>query len=563
MGRSKFPGKPAKHVNRKRINVLPPPTSLNAVVGYNNTVTSETDEETKQVNNSSLFTPFDCQTFAYRVRVKRLCFPQVSVHKENDSNVTSVPNTSVTTETRIQRRIPRRKRAAKSIANRPATKKNLVAARTIKNVKNNHSKIPVRKSVRGFATGRTLTTRKQSLVSKESNNLVGKFVLPTRSVHSSRVIKPNKRFINMELSDPRTVKKRVICKRHVIKGDDDKPKNMKIKEGEKESGKNPAEESSSVQAPCSNSRIVLRQARLQLHTQTPSPEGPFSSSSSATTSPPGTVTCGVCGAVRFYRFVKQARKFKIYSCESCRKFISKMIKRQSCAKNMSNVSTLVCHKGQGMCHVPPIVRSQQWKLIRCAYKARCPACWLKMCLRSFHMPMTLKNSLAQLLPKNMQGPELLFNSSLPLLSWQGSVDNKLTEPPIDNPDQQRCTRLKSSAKIAEKPQPTSEIKRQKIDLKGPRVKHVCRSASIVLGQPLATFPADVEKKDVSEAKLETKTQEVKAALESPVENISLASSDSSLDAFVAETSKHLRREKEKYQKQSVASMEVINNFVCH
>lgn len=31
-------------------------------------------------------------------------------------------------------------------------------------------------------------------------------------------------------------------------------------------------------------------------------------------------------------------------------------------------------------------------------------------------------------------------------------------------------------------------KRQRIDLKGPRVKHVCRSAQIVLGQPLATFP---------------------------------------------------------------------------
>lgn len=31
--------------------------------------------------------------------------------------------------------------------------------------------------------------------------------------------------------------------------------------------------------------------------------------------------------------------------------------------------------------------------------------------------------------------------------------------------------------------------RQKLTLKGPRVKHVCRSASIVLGQPLATFPS--------------------------------------------------------------------------
>lgn len=33
-------------------------------------------------------------------------------------------------------------------------------------------------------------------------------------------------------------------------------------------------------------------------------------------------------------------------------------------------------------------------------------------------------------------------------------------------------------------------RRQIIDLKGPRVKHVCRSASIVLGQPLATFPSE-------------------------------------------------------------------------
>lgn len=37
---------------------------------------------------------------------------------------------------------------------------------------------------------------------------------------------------------------------------------------------------------------------------------------------------------------------------------------------------------------------------------------------------------------------------------------------------------------------TDNAKRQKIDLKGPRVKHVCRSASIVLGQPLATFPME-------------------------------------------------------------------------
>jgi len=61
---------------------------------------------------------------------------------------------------------------------------------------------------------------------------------------------------------------------------------------------------------------------------------------------PGTVVCGVCGAVRFYRFVKQARKFGIFSCESCRKFISKMMKRQSCSKG-GNLPVLECHKGAG------------------------------------------------------------------------------------------------------------------------------------------------------------------------------------------------------------------------
>lgn len=31
----------------------------------------------------------------------------------------------------------------------------------------------------------------------------------------------------------------------------------------------------------------------------------------------------------------------------------------------------------------------------------------------------------------------------------------------------------------------------KINIKGPRVKHVCRSASLVLGQPLATFTGNL------------------------------------------------------------------------
>lgn len=62
--------------------------------------------------------------------------------------------------------------------------------------------------------------------------------------------------------------------------------------------------------------------------------------------PPTTVTCGVCGAVRFYRFVKQARKFGIYSCESCRKFISKMLKKEKVSQRSGPV-VMQCLKGEG------------------------------------------------------------------------------------------------------------------------------------------------------------------------------------------------------------------------
>lgn len=41
---------------------------------------------------------------------------------------------------------------------------------------------------------------------------------------------------------------------------------------------------------------------------------------------PGNIVCGICGAVRFYAFILQAKKFGTFSCEPCRKFISKCIK---------------------------------------------------------------------------------------------------------------------------------------------------------------------------------------------------------------------------------------------
>jgi hypothetical protein len=51
-------------------------------------------------------------------------------------------------------------------------------------------------------------------------------------------------------------------------------------------------------------------------------------------------------------------------------------------------------------------------------------------------------------------------------------------------------RKKNGQKCNSKIPGSDATHRQRLDLKGPRVKHVCRSASIVLGQPQATFPLD-------------------------------------------------------------------------
>lgn len=57
----------------------------------------------------------------------------------------------------------------------------------------------------------------------------------------------------------------------------------------------------------------------------------------------------------------------------------------------------------------------------------------------------------------------------------------------------RLARVKVRKKDKNESKQPEDPKRQKVELKGPRVKHVCRSASIVLGQPIATFPVQEEK----------------------------------------------------------------------
>ena len=223
-----------------------------------------------------------------------------------------------------------------------------------------------------------------------------------------------------------------------------------------------------------------------------------------------------------------------------------MIKRQACAKSINSIlPSLQCHKGDGLCLVPPVVRSQQWNLMRCVYKARCPACWLKMCLKCYNIPTALRSGLNAMLPPLMRDPlsislslglednELqnqkllgcnmgwpaedsleknLFKSAMcwnnmelgQKSNYQGTIGGTLTRKTdkFDNPTlvlpskkRKKENRIKVRKKIKNPTVlPTTFNKsqapsRQRLELKGPRVKHVCRSASVALGQPIATFPS--------------------------------------------------------------------------
>ncbi|XP_052744224.1 histone-lysine N-methyltransferase trithorax isoform X2 [Bicyclus anynana] len=315
-------------------------------------------------------------------------------------------------------------------------------------------------------------------------------------------------------------------------------------EGERQPPTSPEKDKSSASQLLSG-KVIIREARLQLTSPAPSTaglDGPFSALTTVSSNnPPATVTCGVCGAVRFYRFVRQARKFGIYSCESCRKFISKLLKKDKMVLRTSPVATH-CVRGEGNCHVPPVVRSQQWKLLKCTNKSRCPACWLKLCLKAFQVPPHIRATLTAMLPPYMRTgakapgplapahPLRIGSSNTPATpttfnTLGGENESNIfaikpTKKPSDdtekseekdakqNKDQEaneendedfstnrkrRLTRVKVRKKDKSESKQTEDPKRQKMELKGPRVKHVCRSASIVLGQPIATFPTSEEK----------------------------------------------------------------------
>ena len=160
---------------------------------------------------------------------------------------------------------------------------------------------------------------------------------------------------------------------------------------------------------------------------------------------PGNIVCGICGALRFYAFILQAKKFGTFSCEPCRKFISKTIK--SCQNDDEDEELFPCLSGTGNCLVPPVLR-----LKKANSEKRCQACWLKLCLIGYTLEDNLYDKLRSRLPivfhdllpesshKNEQillpnrGEILEFNRqvvplSRPLFEGFGDLDVNSTEKP--------------------------------------------------------------------------------------------------------------------------------------
>lgn len=295
--------------------------------------------------------------------------------------------------------------------------------------------------------------------------------------------------------------------------------------------------------------------------------------------------CAVC-KVQTTSSSQISKKFGVYNCEACRKFISKMLKKGTSSSSTSSSSSsrvhapVSCIRGDGNCSI--------------TYekgKERCSACMLKSCLRTYtKLPLKFRHRIHLLLPHSLRAQdkaqldgcqkkskssvasntdssnlfatavhstnnkilvgdkeeEESFNKksisksiSLPnplaennskfgsqltikpnivgmdkpiimspkvLKETTENNDTKKDETPLtNNKKDKQLSKMEEPREGSSSPKTERQDKRQKIMLKGPRVKHVCRSASIALGQPLATFGDEeyTNKADLDEESVET------------------------------------------------------------
>lgn len=227
---------------------------------------------------------------------------------------------------------------------------------------------------------------------------------------------------------------------------------------------------------------------------------------------PGTITCAVCRQVKYYSHVQ--RRFRQFSCEPCGKFFARFVR---------NPRHYFCSNG-GSCVIGSTgTDSSENKWV--TPSSRCKACWLKICLEKFVVPSHLQEQLVNFLPtlddisntsslavnnhvtkeetakesinKNKDNCNFVQENNLPSCEKPVSVNlkqnsrtvgqKKIKKPKLANKTENQKGKKCRKTRDKNLKDNTRCIRR------GPRIKHVCRRAAVVLGIPKATFPMSKEK----------------------------------------------------------------------
>lgn len=108
----------------------------------------------------------------------------------------------------------------------------------------------------------------------------------------------------------------------------------------------------------------------------------------------GNIVCGVCGNIKYYKDVRNSRKYGTFSCEPCHSFLLTTISRRVCPK-------FVCLGEDGTCFVPP-EGDKDKKKRRNSGNGRCQACWLFLSLLGCDFGTNIYNKLKNLLPDKLR-----------------------------------------------------------------------------------------------------------------------------------------------------------------
>ncbi|CAO1416584.1 unnamed protein product [Diamesa serratosioi] len=655
LGKSKFPGKPSKVVNKKRVSVLffdqsfdesceiddldalnsidAPTTKKSTKNGFQtdttNTTTAMEEVEGKPVimttitatitatKTTTTTTEMDAAAESTDNKKSENCDkhkPENSNDNKNESANKKRVTFRRTLETSDQCKVkkvynPNFSGKLVSIIKKESLKHPILVYKSncivrpsrlteiVKNSANNIDKLNSLKFGRDyqqnvFASGSSSEKSLQSATAISSANVIvaSKFNLPKMSANSSRLIKPNKRFIfdtggsAAGVDEEQSNKKKVIKSSFWGSGGESHDTSKTTSKDNKRFGFHFVDEldlkskkKHRKEAKNEHSSSILRKPVLQLsnfgffgalakeknHLKSPFSLNFDSSNLNSSTSSIFTTSliCHVCHSITTR---KQPRKYGAVCCELCKKFMSKMIERVN--KNPAN--SFQCDKGDGSCTLGLNLKGSHKGLksqkidLKALSKGRCYACWLKKCLLNFQLPPPLKARLTSILPVNTTDfaktaersimSDNIFSNSLSSTGIKFAAF-KLTSNPLainnftfgSKPDiksnvdgvmkttfgssslvevesslsleipkeQTTISESKKSPKLSPKTKAepvsptmgnsvatailpanvaTSETLRQIIPLKGPRVKHVCRSASLVLGQPIAIFPSDCE-----------------------------------------------------------------------